>query len=46
MGRQIRIADMRFLDRMANPGEKHAYRVIVVNGAGLKAEPSQPASIR
>jgi len=40
------LPEMRFLDRTARPGEKHVYRVITVNGAGLKAELSQPASSR
>jgi len=40
------LPEMRFLDRTAKPGEKYAYRIITVNGAGLKAEPSQPASSR
>jgi len=39
------LPEMRFLDKTAKPGQKHVYRVITVNGAGLKAEPSQPASI-
>jgi len=40
------LLEMRFVDKTAKPGQKHVYRLITVNGAGLKAEPSQPASIR
>ena len=34
------LPDMRYLDASAKPGEKHAYAVITVNGAGLKSKPS------
>jgi hypothetical protein len=34
------LPEMRFLDMTARPGEKHAYRVLAVNGAGLKSEPA------
>jgi poly(3-hydroxybutyrate) depolymerase len=40
------LPEMRFLDRTARAGESHSYRVIAVNSAGLKSEPSQPASSR
>ncbi len=40
------LPQMRFLDRAAGPGEKHEYRVIAVNGAGLMSKPSDPVSIR
>ena len=39
------LPEMRFLDRTARAGEKHAYRIIAVNSAGLKSEPSQPVPI-
>ena len=35
------LPEMRFIDRSTRPGEKHAYRVIAINGAGLKSQPSQ-----
>jgi poly(3-hydroxybutyrate) depolymerase len=38
------LPEMRFVDRTAQPGGKHAYRVIVINGVGLKSEPSASAS--
>jgi pimeloyl-ACP methyl ester carboxylesterase len=34
---------LRFVDTGADPGRKHAYRVIAVNTAGLKSAPSEPA---
>lgn len=34
---------MRFLDRTAKAGEKYEYRVIAVNGVGLKSKPSGSA---
>ncbi|MBL8793291.1 MAG: SGNH/GDSL hydrolase family protein [Planctomycetia bacterium] len=34
---------MRYVDRDAKPDVKHEYRVIAVNGVGLKSEPSAPA---
>lgn len=34
------LPQMRFLDRSARPGEKHTYRVIAVNGAGLESPPT------
>jgi hypothetical protein len=40
------LPEMRFVDRSATPGAKHEYRVIVVNGASLKSQPSSPAAIR
>jgi hypothetical protein len=36
--------DLRFVDRSPTPGAKHEYRVVSVNGVGLRSEPSQPAS--
>ena len=35
---------MRFVDSSAASGRKHQYRVIVVNGAGIRSAPSEPAS--
>ncbi len=32
---------MRFLDAMAGAGEKHEYRVVAVNGVGLRSEASR-----
>jgi hypothetical protein len=37
---------MRFLDVTAGAGEKHVYRVVAVNGVGLKSEPSAAATVR
>jgi hypothetical protein len=37
------LPEMRFVDRSAKPGVRHEYWVIVVNGAGLKSEPSKAA---
>jgi hypothetical protein len=37
------LAEMRFADAGAKPGEKHSYRIFAVNGAGLKSEPSEKA---
>lgn len=34
------LAPMRFTDKTAEPGKKHSYRVIAVNTAGLKSQPS------
>ena len=34
---------MRYLDRSAG-AEKHEYRVVAVNGAELRSEPSKPAA--
>ena len=36
---------MRFVDSAPQPGAKHVYRVIAVNGVDLKSEPSAAASI-
>lgn len=38
------LPEMRFVDRTAAAGAKHEYRVIVVNGAELRSEPSRAAS--
>jgi hypothetical protein len=35
---------MHFVDRSAKAGEKHEYRVIVINGADLRSAPSKPAA--
>jgi len=35
---------MRLVDTSAKPGVKHEYRVIAVNGTGLRSEPSEPVS--
>ena len=35
------LAEMRYLDASAKPGEKHAYAVITVNSVGLKSEPAR-----
>jgi hypothetical protein len=40
------LPEMRFLDKTAKPGEKHEYRVIAINGVGLKSEPSVPTAIK
>jgi hypothetical protein len=40
------LPEMRFVDTTAKQGEKHEYRVIVVNGVGLKSKPSAPAMPR
>ena len=37
------LPEMRFLDTTAEPGTKHQYRVIAVNSAWLRSEPSEPA---
>ncbi|MDB5356615.1 MAG: GDSL-like Lipase/Acylhydrolase [Phycisphaerales bacterium] len=34
------LAEMRYLDTSAKPGEKHTYAVITVNSVGLKSEPA------
>ncbi len=34
------LPEMRFLDRMVKAGARHVYRVIAVNGVGLKSEPA------
>jgi hypothetical protein len=36
---------MRFVDRAPEPGAKHEYRVVAVNGRELRSEPSAPATI-
>jgi hypothetical protein len=35
------LPEMKFVDKAAKPGEKHEYRVIAVNGVGLKSGPSK-----
>ena len=37
------LVPMRFTDATAEPGKKHAYRVIAVNTAGMKSAPSAEA---
>ncbi len=37
------LPEMRFVDHPPPVEAKHAYRVIVVNGVGLKSQPSSPA---
>lgn len=39
------LPEMRFTDPDAKPGEKHAYRVIAVNSAGLRSEPSRAVEV-
>ena len=35
---------MRFVDTQARPGARHEYRLIAVNGVGLRSEPSRAAT--
>jgi hypothetical protein len=35
-----RLPEMRYVDASAKPGQKHTYRVITLNGAGVPSEPS------
>ena len=37
------LPEMRFTDTTAKPDEKHEYRVVAVNSAGLKSKPSETA---
>lgn len=39
------LPEMRYVDSSADAAAKHAYRVIVVNGAGLKSEPSASVEV-
>ncbi len=39
------LPEMRYVDQSPPPGAKHEYRVIVVNGVGLKSLPSSPAPV-
>ena len=39
------LPEMRYVDQSPPAGAKHEYRVIVVNGVGLKSQPSFPVSI-
>ena len=39
------LPDMRFVDRSPPPGAKHEYGVIVVNGVGLRSQPSSPGAM-
>ncbi len=38
------LPELRFSDRAPVAGTRHEYRVIAVNGAGLRSEPSKPVS--
>jgi hypothetical protein len=38
------LAQLRYIDSTAKAGEKHTYRVIAVNTAGLKSQPSAEAA--
>jgi hypothetical protein len=40
------LPEMRFLDAKARAGQKYDYRIIAVNSAGLKSQPSQAATAR
>lgn len=42
----IALPPMSFTDDTAKPGEKHDYRIISLNGVGLKSAPSSSASPR
>jgi hypothetical protein len=37
------LVPLRYTDSTANPGDKHAYRVIAINTVGLKSKPSAEA---
>lgn len=39
------LPEMRFIDKTAKAGEKHTYRIIAVNSAGLKSEPSKEVAL-
>ncbi len=39
------LPELRFTDAYPVTGTKHEYRVVVVNGAGLRSEPSAPARL-
>jgi hypothetical protein len=39
------LPEMRYTDRSPPPGTRHEYRVIVVNGVGLKSLPSSPVPV-
>lgn len=39
------LPEMRFVDRSPMPGAKHTYRVIVVNGVGVRSQPSSAVSV-
>lgn len=40
------LAEMKFTDTAAKPGETHEYRVIAVNSVGLKSAPSRAVTVR
>ena len=35
------LPEMRFIDRTAQPGFRHTYRVIAINGVGLKSSSAE-----
>jgi poly(3-hydroxybutyrate) depolymerase len=37
------LPEMSFIDKSPTPGQRHEYRVIAINSAGLSSEPSSPA---
>ena len=37
---ELPLPEMRYVDTTAAPGARHAYRVIAVNGVGLKSPPA------
>jgi hypothetical protein len=37
------LPEMRFVDKSPASGQAHEYRVVVINSAGLRSEPSKPA---
>jgi hypothetical protein len=39
------IPEMRYLDASSHAGEKHTYKVITLNSAGVPSEPSAPATV-
>jgi hypothetical protein len=39
------LPEMRLVDRSPTAGVKHEYRVIVVNGVGVRSQPSVPISV-
>ncbi len=40
------LPEMKFIDKTVKAGEKHTYRVITVNGVGLKSDVSKDAELR
>ncbi len=39
----VPVPGMRYLDASSHTGEKHAYTVVTLNGAGVPSKPSKPA---